>query len=200
MDVFETIHTQKAMRRLKPDPVPDELVWKVLDAAICAPNGSNKQPWNFIVVRDPGIKRELQALYREGIATVTRPGGMGPPDERMGRSVGYLIEHLAEAPVLVLATVRLEDIASVTPPGACIYPALQNLMLAARALGLGTVLTTAHRGVEDRVKALFGIPEGIETMALIPLGWPRGKFGPPPRRPAAEVVYWDAWERTRNRE
>ena len=199
MDVFETMHTQRAMRRLKPDPVPDELIWKILDAAICAPNGSNMQPWNFIVVRDPERKRQLQELYVEGIGTVTRRSGRAV-DESMSRSVGYLIEHLAEAPVLILATVRLDEVASVTPPGACIYPALQNLMLAARALGLGTTLTTAHRGAEDKVKALFGIPEGVETMALIPLGWPLGRFGPPPRRPSDEVAYWDGWERTRPRD
>ena len=198
MNLFHAIHTQKAMRRLKPDPVADELVWQILDAAICAPNGSNKQPWNFIVVRDPEIKRELQALYRKGVATVTRPSGEST-DPRMVRSAGYLIGHLAEAPVLIVATVRLEDVASVTPPGACIYPALQNLMLAARALGLGTTLTTAHRGSEEEVKKLLGVPEGVETMALIPVGWPRGRFGTPPRRPAEEVAFWDGWGETRAR-
>jgi len=198
MDFFETVHTQKAMRRLKPDPVPDELLWKILDAAICAPNGSNQQPWNFIVVRDPEIKRQLQALYVEGVATVTRPRE-APSDLRMTRSARYLIEHLAEVPVLIVATVRLEDVASVTPPGACIYPALQNLMLAARALGLGTTLTTAHRGCEEKVRALLRVPDGVETMAMIPLGWPEGRFGPPPRRPAEEVAYWDGWGVTRPR-
>ena len=99
MDFFEVVHTQKAMRRLKPDPVDDELLWKILDAAICAPNGSTQQPWNFIVVRDPEIKRQLQALYVEGVGTVTRPKA-APSDDRMTRSARYLIEHLAEVPVL----------------------------------------------------------------------------------------------------
>ncbi len=198
MELFEAIHTQKAMRRLKPDPVDEALVWKLLDAAICAPNGSNRQPWRFVVVRDPELKRGLQDLYAEGVASVTRPDG-APADARMQSSARYLIERLAEVPVLIVATVRLADIASVTPPGACIYPALQNLMLAARALGLGTVLTTAHRGREKQVRELLGIPEGNETMALIPLGWPEGRFGPPPRRPAEEVTYWDGWGTTRAR-
>ena len=88
--------------------------------------------------------------------------------------------------------------ASVTPPGACIYPALQNLMLAARALGLGTTLTTAHRGCEKRVKELLGVPDGGETLAMIPLGWPAGRFGRPPRRPAEEVTFWDGWGITRD--
>lgn len=198
MNLFHAIHTQKAMRRLAPDPVADELVWQILDAAICAPNGSNKQPWNFIVVRDPEIKRELQVLYAKGAATVTRPGGENP-DPRLLRSGAHLLEHLAEAPVLIVATVRLADVASVTPPGACIYPALQNLMLAARALGLGTTLTTAHRGCEAEVKKLLGVPEDVETMALVPVGWPRGRFGPPPRRPAEEVTFWDRWGEERER-
>ena len=201
MELFEAMRTQRALRRLKPDPVPEELIWQILEAATGAPSGGNLQPWNFVVIRDPGIKRKLHEFYLDGMAHVTRPSGSAladTNDARMGRSARYLAEHLAEAPVLILATVRLADVASTTPPGACIYPAVQNLMLAARSLGLGSVLTTLHRHREKDVVALLGIPTGIETMALIPLGWPLDRHGPTRRKPAAEIAFWDRWGRTQS--
>jgi nitroreductase len=131
---------------------------------------------------------------------VTRPSGAAlAADAAMASAAQHLAQHLADAPVLIVATVRLADIASTTPPGACIYPALQNLMLAARSLGLGTTLTTLHRYHEKEVKELLGIPDGVETMALIPLGWPQGRFGPVRRRPPEEVAFWDRWDATRSR-
>jgi nitroreductase len=199
MDLFEAMRTQRALRRLRPDPVPDELIWKVLEAATGAPSGGNLQPWNFIVIRDAASKRRLHELYLDGMQHVTRPSGAAlakSSDARMGRSARYLAEHLAEAPVLILATVRLADVASTTPPGACIYPAVQNLMLAARALGLGTTLTTLHRHREKDVVELLGIPPGIETMALIPLGWPLDRHGPTRRKPAGEIAFWERWGET----
>jgi nitroreductase len=202
VDLFEAMRTQRALRRLKPDPVPEELIWKVLDAATGAPSGGNLQPWNFVVIRDPAPKRKLHEFYLDGMRHVTRPSGSalaGSSDARMGSSARYLAEHLGEAPVLILATVRLADVASTTPPGACIYPAVQNLMLAARSLGLATTLTTLHRHREKDVVELLGIPPGIETMALIPLGWPMDRHGPTRRRPAEEIAFWDRWGAARRR-
>ncbi len=203
MDIFEVINTTRAMRRLKSDPVPDELVWKVLDAAIRAPSGGNRQPWNFLVVRDPETKKKLAEWYLDSWNTSYGPirqAAMANPE--LGKtfaSADYLANHLAEVPVLIIATVNHAGVAPVSPPGASVYPAVQNLMLAARALGLGSALTTLHRAHEDKVKELLGIPDGVETMCLVPLGWPRGKFGTGARQPVENVTYWDKWGATRKR-
>ena len=208
MDLFEAMNTQRAMRRLKPDPVPDELLWRLLDAATRAPNGGNLQPWGFVVVRDPELKRRLQEYYQDGARHVTRPSGLlatnapaGPEGAPAARPTAgrYLAQHLAEAPALIIGTVRLADVASTTPPEACIFPALQNLLLAARALGLGAVLTTLTRHREKDVAALLGIPEGHAQMALIPIGWPMGRFAPVVRGPTEAVTFWDGWGKTRAR-
>ena len=100
---------------------------------------------------------------------------------------------LGEVPVLIIATINASGVAPVSTSGASIYPAVQNLMLAARALGLGTTITTLHRTHEAEVKQLLGVPEGVDTMALIPLGYPVGKFGPTNRIPTEKVVYWEKW-------
>jgi nitroreductase len=200
MDLFEAMYTQRAMRRLKPDPVPDELIWRILDAAIHAPNGGNLQPWNFIVVKDRATKERLHEFYLDGQAHVTRPNGlMASNSTEEARAANqlhssrYLSEHLADIPVLIIPVVRLADIASTTPWGACIFPAVQNLMLAARALGLGTTLTTLHRYRAEDTKKLLGIPDGWEQAALIPIGWPAGRFGPNRRDAVDNVVSWDHW-------
>ena len=122
-----------------------------------------------------------------------------PAAARTYSSAEHLAHHLADVPVFIIATVNNAGVAPVSPPGASIYPAVQNLMLAARALGLGTALTTLHRAHEAEVKQLLGIPDGIETMALIPLGWPRGKFGSGDRLPVQKVTYWDKWGQARER-
>ena len=204
MDMFETIGTQRAMRRLKPDPVSDEDLWKILDAAIKAPSGSNRPPGSGRGVRDAGPTRQVGEHYLEAW---NRANGSGPVRAALGeprragvyRSAEHLAHHLAEAPVLIIATIR-KDGASISPTaGASIYPAVQNLMLAARALGLGTTLTTLHKFHEEEVKELLGIPEQVETMALIPLGRPKGRFGPPTRLPVEKVVYWEKWDERRER-
>lgn len=204
MDVFEAIGTLRAMRRLKPDPVSDEDLWRILDAAIKAPSGGNRQPWNFIVVRDPEAKRKLGEYYLDtwNKAYIAGPGRAMLSDPRSARgyrSAEHLAHHLAEAPVLIIATIR-KDGSTVGPmAGGSIFPAVQNLMLAARALGLGTTLTTLHKLHEEEVKDLLGIPEQVETMALIPLGWPKGRFGTPARLPVEKVVYWEKWGERRER-
>jgi nitroreductase len=203
VDLFEAINTQRAMRRLKTDPVPDELIWKLLDAATRAPSGGNRQPWNFIVVRDLHIKKKIAEWYLEGWNTAYGPmrqaAAASPALAKTFASADHLANHLAEVPVFIIGTVNHSAVAPVSPPGASIYPALQNLMLAARSLGLGTTLTTLHRSHEAEVTELLGVPEGVETMALIPVGWPKGKFGSGSRLPTENVVFWDKWGETRQR-
>jgi len=202
MDAFEVINTTRAMRRLKSDPVPDDLIWKVLEAAIRAPSGGNRQPWNFIVIKDEGAKKKIAAWYLEAwnntYGRAKEAMAADPQAARVFASADHLANHLAEVPVLIIAAVRAGDVGT-SPAGSYVYPAVQNLMLAARALGLGTTLTTLHRAHEADVKELLGIPEGVETMALIPLGWPKGKFGVGPRRPVEQVSYWDKWGATQER-
>ena len=204
MDFFEVANTQRAMRRLHSDPIPDADLWKILDAATKAPNGGNRQPWNFVVVRDAEAKTKIAGWYLE--AWNKAYGGATkdamPADANMAktfRSADYLANHMADVPVLVIATIRKDMFAIGPTLGASIYPAVQNLMLAARALGLGTALTTLHKMHEDDVKELLGIPDDVETMALIPIGRPMGQFGPVRRMPAEKVVYWDGWGKRRTR-
>ena len=203
MDIFEVINSQRAMRRLKPDPVPEELIWKLLDAAIKAPSGGNRQPWNFIVIRDDETKTKIAEWYLDGwnkaYGPLKQAAMASPASTRTYASADHLANHLAHVPVLIIATINTAGVAPVSTSGASIYPAVQNLMLAARALGLGTTITTLHRTHEAEVKQLLGVPEGVDTMALIPLGYPVGKFGPTNRIPTEKVVYWDKWGRARER-
>ncbi|MCH7578579.1 MAG: nitroreductase family protein [Chloroflexi bacterium] len=203
MDIFEAINSQRAMRRLKPDPVPEELIWKLLDAAVKAPSGGNRQPWNFIVIRDDETKTKIAEWYLDGwnktYGPVKQAAMASPTTARTYASADHLANHLAEVPVLIIATFNTSGVAPVSTSGASIYPAVQNLMLAARALGLGTTITTLHRSHEAEVKQLLGVPDGVDTMALIPLGYPVGKFGPTNRIPTEKVVYWEKWGQARER-
>ena len=202
MELFEVMSTQRSMRRLKPDPVPDAVIRQILDLAICAPSGGNRQGWSFVVVRDAAKRKRLGELYRQAWGELMKvpyyaAASQASPDSPAGRmlaSARHLSEHLGEAPVLVLACIALDPGATPTlTTGASIYPAVQNLMLAARALGVGSCLTTIHKYRDAQVKELLGVPADVDTAALVPLGYPLGKFGRPPRRPVAEVVHWDGW-------
>ncbi len=204
MNVFEAIYTLRAIRRFRPDPVPPELIWRVLEAATMAPSGGNRQLWRFIVVQDRPLKEQIAQFYREGwdrLYGPIREQALADPNMApIYRSAEHLAHHLAEVPVLILACLQTSPWpVSTSPPGSYIYPAVQNLLLAARALGLGTVLTTLYRVHEEEVRQLLGIPEGWETMALIPLGWPAQPFGPLRRIPVEEVTYWDRWGQKRKR-
>lgn len=202
MDLFDAMSTQRSMRRLKPDPVPESVIRQILDLAICAPSGGNRQGWSFVVVRDAAKRARLGELYRQAWGELMKvpyyaAASQAPPDSPAGRmlaSARHLSEHLGEAPVLVLACIALDPGGKPTiTTGASIYPAVQNLMLAARALGVGSCLTTIHKHRDAQVKELLGIPADVETAALIPLGYPLGKFARPPRRPLTEVAHWDGW-------
>ena len=199
---FEVIGTQRAMRRLKPDPVPEEHIKKIIWAATRAPSGGNRQGWRWLVVTGAAKKKQIQEWYNEGWSRATASGYGNrpdlPPDEaasndRVMKSATYLAEHMHEVPVLIFACALMGGPSTDITSGSSIYPAVQNLMLAARALGLGTALTTVHRTHQDDIRKLLGIPETVETAALIPVGWPKGKFGSGFRKPVEDVTYWDSW-------
>lgn len=205
MDIYDAIYTLRAMRRLKTDPVPEELVWKVLDAAIRAPSGGNQQPWAFIVVTDPAKKRQIGEWYLEAwnkayaVAGVKDAMLANPVMAKTFTSADHLANNIADVPVLIFAAVRTSGLAETSGQGPNIFPAVQNLMLAARAEGMGTTLTTLHRAHEKDTRDLLGIPDGFETMAMIPLGWPKGKFGSGPRRPVEQVTHWESWDNHKQR-
>src|SRR5215469_9929834 len=203
-NIFEVMSTMRAMRRLKPDPVPDELINKILQAAQCAPSGGNTQRWRFLVVKDPEIKKQVQVYYKRlydetvgpRYASSAPPPGSDPARyQRQHTAVKYLTDHYHEAPVWIVAC--LED--GENPDrsaGSSIYPAVQNMLLATRALGLGTTLTTRHTGYGKECDEAMGIPAGYKSYAILPIGWPMGNFGPVGRGPLSDVVYLDDWGKT----
>jgi nitroreductase len=198
MDVFEAMRTTRAMRRLDPDrPVAEEDIWTILEMATKAATGGNSQPVRWIVVTDADKRRRLGDIYRRCWAEV---GAMyrqrtSPDDTTTARvlnSADHLGEHMGDAPVIILPASKAGDPASV-------YPGVQNLFLAARALGLGTTLTTVHKLREDEVREVLGIPDEVQTWAMIPVGRPTGRWGEATRRPVEEITYWDGWRETRSR-
>jgi nitroreductase len=220
--LFEIMYSLRSMRRLKPDPVPDALVWELLDAAIRAPSGGNTQPWRFLVIRDAETKRFIQERYRRGWdryvqanlkaaaeAAVPMTEAEAAARAKMIGAATHLADHLHEAPVLLLVCMQprrmdLPHDPESQPPSpaalyASIFPAVQNILLACRAHGLGATLTTLHLLYEQSIKTRLRIPDEIETVALIPIGWPRGKFGPTTRAPVETLTYWDTWGATRTR-
>ncbi len=201
-DIFHIVHNTRAMRRSKPDPVPDELVRKILEAGTAAANPANTQPWRFLVVKDLDIKKAVQVYYIRALDEVVGPryaSSPPPPGSDAARharqiaAVEYLTEHFHEAPVWIVACL---DHGGDTPnrvAGASIYPAVQNMLLAARALGLGATLTTRHLLFEKESEAALGLPPGVHSYAILPIGYPMGNFGPVRRGDLAEFVYQDRW-------
>ena len=194
MKLGEAIFSQRAIRRFKPDPISEADVQDILEAAIHAPNGGNAQLWHFLVIRDPQTRAKLAALYREAWWAKRRDEGiMGPEDIPPGknarRSAMRLADEIGQAPVIVLlcATAKGRGVAS------SIIPAAQNLLLAARSLGIGGTITTLHAQVDERVRQLLGIPDFAQVVYCLPLGYPRGNFGPTSRRPLAEVSSYERW-------
>lgn len=195
MSLYEAMYTQRAIRHFSTQPVPDEAIQTILSAAVRAPSGGNRQPWHFIIVRDRETKRRLGDWYldawRSSVDEATR-------QQQAYRSGGELGRGMADVPVLIL--VCADQGAAVRGPvsitqGSSIYPAIQNLLLAARSLGLGTVLTTLHTLHETEIKEFLGIPENVDTAALIPLGYPAQgqRFGKGRRDPVEQVTFYDRW-------
>ena len=191
MPVGEAIFTQRAVRRLKPDPIPESDLRDVLEAATRAPSGGNSQPWHFVVVRDAGLRAQFGPLYREAWWAKRRDSGiLGPEDlPPEYESAMRLADTIGEAPIIVLLCATAKG----SGPMCSVIPAAQNLLLAARALGIGGTITTLHPQVEERVHALFRIPLTAQIVYCLPLGYPRGRFGPARRKPVSEVCSYDFW-------
>jgi nitroreductase len=199
-DLFETIRTTRSMRRLKPDPVPNELIRKIIEAAVCAPSGGNMQRWRFLVIRDPKVKEAVGAYYKrawdEQVAPRYRSGEPAPGTsrerfDRMLAAAEHLANHIHEAPVWIVPC--LEGGTPTRTSGSSIYPAVQNMLLAARALGLGATLTTLYLQFEKEAEAALGLPPDVHSYALLPIGYPLGRFGPVRRVPLSDVVFGDQW-------
>jgi nitroreductase len=196
--LLEGMRTTRAIRRLLPDPVPPALIRKVCEAATFAPSGGNRQPWKFIAVTEPERRRWVAERYRAAFLRYIAPARKAAesPDypERRRRnqaSALHLAEHMAEVPVLLFVagwTRRGQ------PQLQALMPCVQNLLLACRAVGLGASLTTMHRSFGAECDRFLGLPEGCPSCALLPIGWPRGKYGTPPRRPVDECLFWERYD------
>jgi nitroreductase len=209
MDLYDALLTTRAMRRYTDEPVTDAEVLHCLRAAQQAPSGGNIQPWQFVVVTDAAVRAAVAAIYRraydryEPARRAVTPPPRSPEDAersgRMERAARYLADHLDEAPVLVAVVTPRIDMTlhdadgplDIGPLTASVYPAVQNLMLAARGLGIGTALTTVFRVYHDEVRAALGVPDRYEVAAIVPMGRPRGRFGVAPRRPVEQVTHWN---------
>ena len=209
LSVLEALHSTPARRYLSPEPVPDDVLWAILDAAIRGPSGGNTQRWGWVVVTDQQVKDRVAAWYRENWEAaygarreqiLSAPAGSLGLTPRGFLGAEHLAHHIQEAPVWIFAVLR--GAAGATSPrvGSSIYGAVQQLCLAARAYGLGTSLTTLYGGHEEELRELLGLPPDALTMALIPVGYPaQGRWAEPRRRPVEEVVHWDRWGATRSR-
>lgn len=197
MDLYEALYTTRAMRRVSTDPVPDDVVRSMLDAAVRAPSGSNAQSWRWLVVQDRTMIGSLAELYKEAwqILNDTVYAGVDrsadPQQRRVVSSAQWLADNFADVPLVVMPFHRND------PSGASIYPAVWSLMLAARGHGVGTTLTTVlgfFKGKE--VGELLGVPSdrGWTNAAAVTCGYPLGKWGLAARRPAHEVVFQDRWD------
>lgn len=193
---FEAARSQRGTRRYAPTPVSEETVHRILEAATWAPSGSNRQPWHFIVVRDPVVKGQLGDLYRAGMAAPRGEQPAPPPLPPADGGPPVFSDDLASVPVVIMVCLeRWEMRGRQSLRGSHIFPAVQNLMLAAAALGLGTRLTTIWQHKDAEVTALLGIPDNVEAMAMIPLGYPGGDdhLGGSKRNPVSEVTHFDRW-------
>jgi nitroreductase len=195
--LLEGLATTRAIRRYTDAPVTDDDLTTILWHAGRAPSGSNRQPFRFLVLRDGdrarAAKQLLGTAFRSGWAAKRDADGYRP--SRFADSMQQYVDRFEQIPVVVL--VCLERYRSPSPyEGASVYPACQNLLLAARALGYGGALTMWHLGVEAELRALLNVPESVALSACITLGVPEGRHGPLRRRPLADIVFDDGWGRS----
>ena len=192
--LFATMYSARALRRFRPDPVPDEVLFQLMDAAIRAPSGQNTQDWRFILVRDKRHKREMQKWaqipwrrYQARFAEHPEAMDALPRSQRLSlKSVEHLVHHLAETPVIVVV-LGLKGRHST--PGGSTFPAVQNLLLAARGLGLSGSVFNFPLSREDALREMLGIPDNNEVYCAVPIGYPTDRHGSLSRKPVSQVVY-----------
>ena len=193
--LFDAIRTTRAIRRLRPDPVPRELIRKVCEAGTFAPSGGNRQPWYFIAVTEPARRAWVAERYRKAFAAYIEPAieAAASPDfsaakRRNMNAAIHLADHMHEAPVHLF-------VAGWTRRGReqsqALFPAIQNILLACRAVGLGVSLTTLHTAFGKEMDAYLGLSPDTPTCALLPMGWPLGKYGRPPRKSVDECLFFE---------
>lgn len=203
MDLYEALYTTRAMRRVKPDPIPIDVQKRILDAAVRAPSGGNTQNWRFMLVDDPAVKAQLGPIYRECLAqlwvTIYKDRldvANAAPDEpenaqmlRIQRSAQHLADHFEEYPLLLFSFVQFD------PTGGSIFPSTWSAMLAARAEGVGASLTSVFFFQIDKVLDILGVPkdEGWLFSSCVTFGYPTGRWGVAARRPVHEVSYRNRW-------
>lgn len=208
-EMFEGLLTTRAMRRFTTEPVDTQTIEQCLRAAVQAPSGGNIQPWQFVVVEDATVKQQLGVLYRrcynryEATMLPTVTAHRSEADEATwNRGIAasqHLAEHFHESPVIVAFCVADIDMTLRDDDGpldigsvlGSVFPAVQNFMLAARAFGLGSSMTTVHRIEQEACRDILGIPERLQIVALVPVGHPTGTFGRARRRPAETVTHWN---------
>jgi nitroreductase len=204
MPLVEAMETQRAVRKVLPDPVDDDLVLRCIELALKAPTGSNGQNWEFVVVTDRAKKAALAKRYRQAWALY---GGIGrrisKGDGSMNKildAVQWQVDHFEEIPVLVVPCLKGSRVPFLpVPPMAhssyygSIYPSVQNLLLAARSFGLGASLITLPLWSTISARRILGLPASVQPACIVPLGWPRGRYGPTTRRPVGDVVHRDTW-------
>jgi nitroreductase len=196
--LLEGIRTTRAIRRLRPDPVPRELIRKVVEAGTFAPSGGNRQPWTFIAVTDPERRAWIAERYRNAFRQYIAPameaaGAVDYPaaKRRNMESAMYLADHFAEVPVhLVVAGWTRRG----NPQTQALFPAIQNILLACRAVGLGACLTTMQLAFHEEFDRYLGLPTNQPSAALIPIGWPLIPYKRPVRRPVDECLHWEMFE------
>lgn len=205
MGIFETIYNCRAMRRLDNREVPQAMLEKLIEAANQAPSGSNTQNARWIVVRDPSVKAKLAELNRIGVESylaplIDNPGSLphqsADKRQRMADAVVWQKEHMHEIPALIIACMQFATKptpAMVASANGSIWPGIQNLLLAARALQLGAAPTTLALIDQQAVADVLGLPETMATYCLIPVGYPLGNFGPVTRKPLSEIMRFDQW-------
>lgn len=200
MPLEEAMTTQRAIRRLKPDPVDDALVLRLIELALKAPTGSNGQNWEFVVVRDRAVKHRLAQLNRVSWGVYGRLGKLAarkdPAMRRTLKAVQYQADHFEDVPVVIVACLRGPRIPLPVAQSSyygSIYPSVQNLLLAARAAGLGAALITLPLWSTFLARRALGLPYGVQPCAVVPLGWPKGRYGPTTRRSVGELVHLDRY-------
>jgi len=209
--LYDAMSTLRAVRRLRPDPLPDDVLGRILQAAAWAPSGGNVQPWRVVVAREAGVRKALGDLYRPQWASYSVGARRGlerlsgearAKQERMLAAADHLGEHFGEAPVILVfcfnpQTMAITDADLPRPSvvgGGSVYPAVQNTMLACRAEDVGCTLTTLLCFEEDAVRELLAIPDPWYTCAFMPIGYPVGRgHGPISRRPVSKLAYLDTW-------